>query len=174
MKKVGIEPSTAAKQSFFQQCRPQQRALFSFSIIAMSKQGLILVLTDCCTDIFLVFLLFGPQQTGSYLHAFLNTYFICLGGGSISIPEVLTDSGWYPIGPPIPTMFYVSCMVALDDASILVSGGETSQGRYSAKTYIFTPGNGSWTDGITLNWSFNYGIVYGSGRLMNNLERVLR
>ena len=75
MKKVGIEPSTASKQSFFQHCRPQQRALFSFSIIAMSKQGRILVLTDCCSDIFLVFLLFGPQQTGSYLHAFLNTYF---------------------------------------------------------------------------------------------------
>ena len=42
-------------------------------------------------------------------------------------------------------------MVALDDASIMVIGGETSQGHYSAKTYIFTPGNGSWSDGITQN-----------------------
>ena len=63
--------------------------------------------------------------------------------------EVLTDSGWYYIGPPLPQEFYQTCLVAFDDGSVMIIGG--SAFGDPTTTYIFTPGNGSWTLGILMN-----------------------
>ena len=68
-----------------------------------------------------------------------------------SPPEVLTDSGWYSIGGPLPGRIYLGCLVALDDGTVMIMGGEDKPWT----TYVFTPGNGSWTEGIgTLLISF--------------------
>lgn len=36
--------------------------------------------------------------------------------------EVLTEKGWEYIGLPTPDLFYLSCMMIIDDSSILVAG----------------------------------------------------
>ena len=59
-----------------------------------------------------------------------------LGGGQSLNAEVLTGSGWEVIGPPIPSSFYLSCLIVLNETSIfLIGGGENN--IFSNETYIF-------------------------------------
>jgi hypothetical protein len=86
----------------------------------------------------------SPYQNSSHL------YYV-IGNGSA---EVLTDSGWEVIGPPTPTQFYHSCLMVINETSILVFEGQVSGVRdYSPLTYIYNSVTNAWTSGPSLKRS---------------------
>lgn len=75
-------------------------------------------------------------------------------GGKTS--EVLTDSGWKVVGPPLPKTIYVPCLVKVDATTILVVAGTTdtftpTEVTYSRETFIFSGQSNDWKSGPKLN-----------------------
>jgi hypothetical protein len=63
--------------------------------------------------------------------------------------EVLTEEGWESSIPPLPVTIFYHCMVAVNSTTVMVIGG-FQDGYESRKTYYFTFGEESWTDGPEL------------------------
>ena len=85
----------------------------------------------------------SPYQNSSHLYYAL---------GSSNKAEVLTKSGWENIGPPLPSPFYKSCLMVINETSILILEGKLPiVGEYpSGRTFIFNTFYNSWVSGPRL------------------------
>jgi hypothetical protein len=71
------------------------------------------------------------------------------GGSDINSAELLTEEGWQSNIPSLPVTIFVHCMVTVNSTSVMVIGG-FQNGLTSAKTFYFTFGKESWTEGPQL------------------------
>ncbi len=69
--------------------------------------------------------------------------------------EMLTEEGWESIKPSLPVTVYGHCMVTVNSTTEMVIGGYQN-GQRSGKTFYFTFGEETWTEGPELknkrNW----------------------
>jgi hypothetical protein len=71
---------------------------------------------------------------------------------ALNSAEVLTELGWNSsIIPSLPVTIAEHCLVTVNSTTVLAIGG-SQDGKYSGKTYYFTFGEASWTDGPVLRY----------------------
>ncbi len=72
------------------------------------------------------------------------------GSGSyLNSAEMLTEEGWESNIPSLPVTIQVFCMVTVNSTTVMVIGGYQN-GQISGKTFYFTFGEESWTEGPEL------------------------
>ena len=71
------------------------------------------------------------------------------GSAKINGVEILTEGGWETIMPSLPVTFADHCMVTLNWTTVMVIGGYQN-GQVSRKTFYYTLGEESWTEGPEL------------------------
>ncbi len=74
-------------------------------------------------------------------------------GSDLNSAEMLTEEGWESNIPSLPVAIYGHCMVTVNSSTVMVIGGwqnEWQNGQYSGKTFFFTFGEESWTEGNEL------------------------
>jgi hypothetical protein len=90
------------------------------------------------------------------------------GSGSIlNSAEMLTEEGWESNIPSLPVTIYAHCMVTVNSTTVMAIGGYQNSQGYSGKTFFFTFGEGSWTEGPELK---NKRISHSCGRIRRNKE----
>ncbi len=70
-------------------------------------------------------------------------------GSSLNSAEMLIEEGWESNIPSLPVTVYGHCMVTVNSTTVMVIGG-IQNGQYSGKTFYFTFGEESWTEGPDL------------------------
>jgi hypothetical protein len=63
--------------------------------------------------------------------------------------EMLTEEGWESNKPPLPVTIAYHCMVTVNSTTVMAIGG-IQNGQTSGKTFYFTSGEESWTEGPEL------------------------
>ena len=85
---------------------------------------------------------------------------------SLNSAEMLTERGWESNIPSLPVIINGHCMVTVNLTTFMVIGGVQS-GQYSGKTFYFTFGEESWTEGPELK---NKRAVHSCGKIRRNKE----
>jgi hypothetical protein len=70
-------------------------------------------------------------------------------GSSLNSAEMLTEEGWESSIPSLPVTIVAHCMVTVNSTTVMVIGGRQN-GQISGKTFYFTFGEESWTEGPEL------------------------
>ncbi len=70
-------------------------------------------------------------------------------GFDLKSAEMLTEEGWESNIPSLPVTIRNHCMVTVNSTTVIAIGG-IQNGRYSGKTFYFTFGDESWTEGPEL------------------------
>jgi hypothetical protein len=70
-------------------------------------------------------------------------------GSYLNSAELLTEEGWETNIPSLPVTMYGHCMVTVNSTTVMVIGGYQN-GQISGKTFYFTFGEESWTEGPEL------------------------
>jgi hypothetical protein len=70
-------------------------------------------------------------------------------GSKLNSAEMLTKEGWESNIPSLPVTITRHCLVTVNSTTVLVIGGYQN-GQYSGKTFYFTFGEESWTEGPEL------------------------
>jgi hypothetical protein len=96
--------------------------------------------------------------TGGYGHSNLNS------------AEILTENGWESNIPSLPVTIYHHCMVPVNSTTVMVIGGGQN-GQISGKTFYFTFGEESWTEGPELKIK-RYGHSCGKIRRNNESQEM--
>ncbi len=69
------------------------------------------------------------------------------GSGSyLNSAEMLTEEGWESYIPSLPVTISAHCMVTVNSTTVMVIGGWQNS-QFSGKTFYFTFGDESWTEG---------------------------
>jgi hypothetical protein len=68
---------------------------------------------------------------------------------AINSVEMLTGEGWDSQIPSLPVTVYNHCMVAVNSTTVMVIGG-IQNNEFSEKTFYFTFGEESWSEGPEL------------------------
>jgi hypothetical protein len=90
------------------------------------------------------------------------------GSGSyVNSAEMLTEEGWESNLPSLPVTIADHCMVALNATTVMVIGGWQNEQYYSGKTFYFTFGEESWTEGPELKNKRSY---HSCGKIKRNKE----
>jgi hypothetical protein len=82
--------------------------------------------------------------------------------------EMLTQQGWEINIPSLPVTIYAHCMVAVNSTTVMVIGGSQNV-QFSGKTFYFTFGKESWTDGPALKYKR---IFHSCGRIQSNKQSL--
>jgi N-acetylneuraminic acid mutarotase len=80
--------------------------------------------------------------------------------------EMLTEEGWESNIPSLPVTVWAHCMVTVNSTTVMVIGGYQN-GQRSGKTFYFTFGEESWTEGPELKNQRGY---HSCGRIRRNKE----
>jgi N-acetylneuraminic acid mutarotase len=80
--------------------------------------------------------------------------------------EMLTEEGWESNIPSLPVTIYNHCMVTVNSKTVMVIGGYQN-GLISGKTFYFTFGDESWTEGPELK---NKRGWHSCGKIRRNKE----
>jgi hypothetical protein len=64
--------------------------------------------------------------------------------------EMLTEEGWENNIPSLPVTISYHCMVTVNSTTVMAIGGSQNGSYYSGKTFYFTFGEESWTEGPEL------------------------
>jgi hypothetical protein len=80
--------------------------------------------------------------------------------------EMLTEEGWESNILSLPVIINGHCMVTVNSTTVMVIGG-VQNGQYSGKTFYFTFGEESWTEGPELK---NKRAVHSCGKIRRNKE----
>lgn len=75
--------------------------------------------------------------------------FFLLGGGeppALSV-EVLTNNGWEVTGSQLPRIFHGSCMVSVNETTIMLIAGSLGNGKLLTETFIFNSLTNVWVSG---------------------------
>jgi hypothetical protein len=70
-------------------------------------------------------------------------------GSNLNSTEMLIEEGWESNIPSLPVTIVAHCMVTVNSTTVMVIGG-VQNGQYSGKTFYFTFGEESWTEGPEL------------------------
>jgi hypothetical protein len=87
-------------------------------------------------------------------------------GSDFNSAEMLTEEGWESNIPSLPVTIFGHCMVTVNSTTVMVIGG-IQNGGYSGKTFYFTFGEESWTEGPELK---NKRISQSCGKIRRNKE----
>jgi hypothetical protein len=68
---------------------------------------------------------------------------------NLNSAEILTEEGWESTMPALPVTIVDHCMVTVNYTTVMVIGGWQND-KYSGKTFYFTFGEESWTEGPRL------------------------
>jgi hypothetical protein len=98
--------------------------------------------------------------------------FLVTGGYDESISflnsaEMLTEVGWRSNIPSLPVTITRHCMVTVNSTTVMVIGGSQNGQGYSGKTFYFTFGEESWTEGPELK---NKRWYHQCGKIRRNKE----
>jgi N-acetylneuraminic acid mutarotase len=89
------------------------------------------------------------------------------GSGSyLNSAEMLTEEGWESNIPSLPVTIYYHCMVTVNSTTVMVIGGVQND-QISGKTFYFTVGEESWTEGPELKNKRRY---HSCGKIRRNKE----
>ncbi len=89
------------------------------------------------------------------------------GSGSyLKSAEMLTEEGWESNIPSLPVIMTRHCMVTVNATTVMAIGGYQN-GHYSGKTFYFTFGEESWTEGPELK---NKRVWHSCGKIRRNKE----
>ena len=80
--------------------------------------------------------------------------------------EMLTEQGWESTVPSLPVIISEHCMVTLNSTTVMAIGGYQNE-HYSGKTFYFTVGEESWTEGPVLK---NKRSGHSCGKIRKNKE----
>jgi hypothetical protein len=80
--------------------------------------------------------------------------------------EMLTEEGWKSNIPSLPVTIYAHCMVTVNSTTVMAIGGYQN-GLISGKTFYFTFGDESWTEGPELK---NKRGWHSCGKIRRNKE----
>jgi N-acetylneuraminic acid mutarotase len=80
--------------------------------------------------------------------------------------EMLTEDGWESNIPSLPVTIRNHCMVTVNSTTVMVIGGKQN-GYYSGKTFYFSFGEESWTEGPELKNKREY---HSCGKIRRNKE----
>jgi hypothetical protein len=86
-------------------------------------------------------------------------------GSSLKSAEMLTEEGWESNIPSLPVTIQGHCMVTVNSATVMVIGG--IQNGFSGKTFYFTFGEESWTEGPQLK---NRRWYHSCGKIRRNKD----
>jgi hypothetical protein len=90
------------------------------------------------------------------------------GSGSIfNSAEMLTEKGWESNIPSLPVTINDHCMVTVNSTTVMAIGGYQNGPYYSGKTFYFTFGEESWTEGPELKNKRGY---HSCGKIRRNEE----
>jgi hypothetical protein len=81
--------------------------------------------------------------------------------------EMLTEEGWESNIPSLPVNIYGHCMVTVNSTTVMVIGGKQTGQDYSGKTFYYTFGEESWTEGPELK---NKRDDHSCGKIRRNKE----
>jgi len=85
---------------------------------------------------------------------------------SLNSAEMLTEEGWESNIPSLPVTIKSHCMLTVNSTTVMAIGGRQNN-QYSGKTFYFTFGEESWTEGPELK---NKRLYYSCGRIRRNRE----
>ncbi len=85
---------------------------------------------------------------------------------SLNSVEMLTEKGWESNIPSLPVTIWGHCMVTVNSTTVMVIGG-VQNGQISGKTFYFTFGEESWTEGPELKNKRRY---HRCGKIRRNKE----
>jgi hypothetical protein len=88
------------------------------------------------------------------------------GSGSLNSAEMLTVEGWESNIPSLPVTIALHCIVSVNSTTVMVIGGFQND-QYSVKTFYFTLGEKSWTEGPELE---NKRRAHSCGKIRRNKE----
>ncbi len=88
------------------------------------------------------------------------------GGSSLKSAEMLTEEGRESNMPSLPVTIAVHCMVTFNSTTVMAIGGYQNS-QYSGKTFYFTFGEESWTEGPELK---NKRVYHSCGKIRRNKE----
>jgi hypothetical protein len=71
-------------------------------------------------------------------------------GYGLNSAEMLTEEGWESNIPSLPVTILAHCMVTVNSTTVMVIGGYQKDRGYSGKTFFYTFGEESWTEGPEL------------------------
>jgi hypothetical protein len=80
--------------------------------------------------------------------------------------EMLTEEGWESNIPSLPVTIAAHCMVTVNSTTVMAIGGGQND-QYSGKTFYFTFGEESWTEGPKLK---NKRVDHSCGKIRRNKE----
>ncbi len=87
-------------------------------------------------------------------------------GSDLNSAEILTEEGWESNIPSLPVTIYAHCMVTVNSTTVMAIGG-TQNNQYSGKTFYFTVGEESWTEGPELKSKREW---HSCGKIRRNKE----
>jgi hypothetical protein len=87
-------------------------------------------------------------------------------GSSLNSAEMLTEEGWKSNIPALQVTFSYHCMVTVNSTTVMVIGGWQND-QISGKTFYFTFGEESWTEGPELKNKRRY---HSCGKIRRNKE----
>jgi hypothetical protein len=87
-------------------------------------------------------------------------------GSYLNSAEILTEEEWESNIPSLPVSIAYHCMVTVNSTTVMAIGG-WQNGQYSGKTFFFTFGEESWTEGPELKNKRGY---YSCGKIRRNKE----
>ncbi len=87
-------------------------------------------------------------------------------GSYLNSAEMLTEEGWYSNIPSLPVTIQGHCMITVNSTTVMVIGGRQN-GQISGKTFYFTSGEESWTEGPELK---NNRRDHSCGKIRRNKE----
>ncbi len=101
-----------------------------------------------------------------------NGNFLVTGGhneiySDLNSAEMLTEEGWVSHIPSLPVTIEAHCMVTLNSTTVMSIGGSQNGPGYSGKTFYFTFGEESWTEGPELK---NKRGHHSCGKIRRNKE----
>jgi hypothetical protein len=85
---------------------------------------------------------------------------------SLNSAEMLTEEGWEINIPSLPVTIAAHCMVTVNSTTVMAIGGYQN-GQYSGKTFYFTVGEESWTEGPEMKIKRGY---HSCGKIRRNKE----
>jgi hypothetical protein len=87
-------------------------------------------------------------------------------GSYLNSAEMLTEEGWESNIPSLPVTIYAHCMVTVNSTTVMAIGGRQNN-QISGKSFYFTFGEESWTEGPELK---NIRRYHSCGKIRRNKE----
>ncbi len=88
------------------------------------------------------------------------------GSAYLNSAEMLTEEGWESNIPSLPVTISAHCMVTVNSTTVMAIGGRQNS-EISGKTFFFTFGEESWTEGPELKNKISY---HSCGKIRRNKE----